>query len=116
MLKPAKNEPPEPGDEQPIGELVHQLIDEGKAYAKAEVDLARAQALAKAAALKVPAILLFSALLFAQAAVTVLAVTIALTLAPMIGPLGGGLVAVLIAGGAAGLLGWLGVQKLKGGQ
>ena len=116
MLKPAKDAPPEPGDEQPIGELVHQLIDEGKAYAKAEVDLARAQALAKAAALKVPAILLFSALLFAQAAVTVLAVTIALTLAPMIGPLGGGLVAVLIAGGAAALLGWLGVQKLKGGQ
>ena len=116
MLKPAKDAPPEPGDEQPIGELVHQLIDEGKAYAKAEVDLAKAQALAKAAALKVPAILLFSALLFAQAAVTVLAVTIAMTLAPMIGPLGGGLVAVLVIGGAAALLGWLGVQKFKGGQ
>ena len=116
MLKPAKDTPPEPGDEQPIGELVHQLIDEGKAYAKAEVDLARAQALAKAAALKVPATLLFGALLFAQAAVTMLAVTIAMTLTPMIGPLGGGLVAVLIAGGAAALLGWLGVQKLKGGQ
>lgn len=116
MLKPAKDAMPEPEDEQPIGELVHQLIDEGKAYARAEVELAKAQALAKAAALKVPAVLLFSALLFAQAAVTVLAVTIAMTLAPLIGPLGGGLIAVLVAGGTAALLGWLGVQKLKGGQ
>lgn len=116
MLKPAKDSMPDPEDEQPIGEIVHQLIDQGKAYAKAEVDLAKAQALAKAAALKAPAILLFSALLFAQAAVTVLAVTVAMTLAPLIGPLGGGLVAVLIAGGTAALLAWLGVQKLKGGQ
>ena len=116
MLKPAKEAMPDPEDEPPIGEIVHQLIDQGKAYAKAEVDLAKAQALAKAAALKAPAILLFSALLFAQAAVTVLAVTVAMTLAPLIGPLGGGLVAVLIAGGTAALLAWLGVQKLKGGQ
>ena len=116
MLKPAKYAMPEPEDKPPIGEIVHQLIYQGKAYAKAEVDLAKAQALAKAAALKAPAILLFSALLFAQAAVTVLAVTVAMTLAPLIGPLGGGLVAVLIAGGTAALLAWLGVQKLKGGQ
>ena len=116
MLKPAKEPMQEPEDERPIGEVVHQLIDEGKAYAKAEVDLAKAQALAKAGELKVPAILLFTALLFAQAAVTVLAVTVALTLAPLIGPLGGGLIAVLVAGGAAALLGWLGMQRLTGGK
>ena len=112
MLKPAQE--PMQEDERPIGEVVSQLVDEGKAYAKAEVDLARAQALAKAAGLKVPAILLFAALLFAQAAVTVLAVTVALTLAPLIGPLGGGLVAVLLAGGTAGGLAWLAMQRLKG--
>lgn len=116
MLKPA-NEPMEsPDDEKPIGEVVHQLIDEGKAYAMAEVELAKAQALAKAAEFKLPAIYLFTALLFAQAAVTVLAVTIALALAPLIGPLAGGLVAVLLAGGAAGLLAWLGVRKLQGAR
>lgn len=114
MLKPAKEPMQEPEDERPIGEVVHQLIDEGKAYAKAEVDLAKAQALAKAGELKVPAILLFGALLFAQAAVTVLAVAVALGLAPLIGPFGGGLVAVLMAGGVAALLAWLGVQKLQG--
>jgi hypothetical protein len=116
MLKPANEPMQKPEDERPVGEVVHQLIDEGKAYAKAEVELAKAQALAKAASFKLPAILLFGALLFAQAAVTVLAVTIALTLAPLIGPLGGGLVAVLLAGSAAAGLGWLGVQKLKDGQ
>jgi hypothetical protein len=45
--------------------------------------------------------------------VTVLAVTVALVLAPMIGPLGGGLVAVLLVGGTAALLGWLGVKRLQ---
>lgn len=116
MLKPA-NEPMEgPEDDKPIGEVVHQLIEEGKAYAKAEVDLAKAQALAKVAEFKLPAIYLFAALLFAQAAVSVLAVTVALTLAPLIGPLGGGLIAVLLAGGAAGLLAWLGVKQLQGAK
>lgn len=114
MLKLNKEPQQEPDDEPPIGEVVSQLFEEGKAYAKAEVDLAKAQAFAKLAQLKVPAILLFAALLFAQAAVTVLAVTVALALAPMIGPLGGGLIAVLIAGGAAALLGWLGVKRLQG--
>ncbi len=112
MLKPAQDPMREPEDERPIGELVSQLVDEGKVYAKAEVELAKTTALAKAEALKVPAIMLFAALLFAQAAVTVLAVTVALALAPLIGPLGGGLVAVAFAGGAAALLGWLGVQRL----
>jgi hypothetical protein len=114
MLKPVQEPLPEPEDERPFGEVVSQLVDEGKAYAKAEVDLAKASALAKASEFKVPAILLFASLLFAQAAVTVLAVTIALALAPLIGPLGGGLVAVLVAGGAAALLGWLAIQRLKG--
>jgi len=51
-----------------------------------------------------------------SAAVTVLAVTVALALAPLIGPLGGGLVAVLMAGGVAALLGWLSLQRLKAGR
>jgi hypothetical protein len=116
MLKPAQDPMQQPDDERPIGDVVHQLIDEGKAYAKAEVELAKATALAKAGQFKVPAVLLFAALLFAQAAVTVLAVTIALALAPQIGPLLGGLAAVLVAGGAAGLLAWLGVKRLQGAK
>ena len=100
-------------DEKPIGELFGQLIDEGKAYARAEIGLAKASAEAKADAVKLPAILLFSSLLFAQAAVTVAAVTVALTLATVIGPLAGGIVAILLAGAVAYLLYARGMAKLK---
>ena len=38
MLKPPTEPRPEPADnERPIGELVHELIEDGKAYARAEV-------------------------------------------------------------------------------
>jgi len=100
-------------DEKPIGELFGQLIDEGKAYAKAELGLAKASAEAKADELKWPAILLFSALLFAQAAATVAAVTVALALAPLIGALPGGIVAFVLAAGAAYLFFALAMAKLK---
>ena len=116
MLKPNADPMQDPAAERPIGEVVHQLIDEGKAYAKAEVDLAKAQALAQVDRYKIPAALLFGALLFAQAAVTVLAVTVVLTLTPLIGPLGAGLIGVVIAGGTAGLLVWLALQRLKGSK
>jgi hypothetical protein len=101
-------------EEKPIGELFGQLIDEGKAYARAEFGLARANAEVKAEHYKWPAALLFGALLFGQAAVTVLAVTVALALATLIGPLAGGLLAVLFAAGVAYLLYWLAMARLKG--
>lgn len=113
MLKPANEPMEDPAEGRPIGEIVLSLLDEGKAYAKAEFNLAKATAEAKAAELKVPAILFFAALLFAQAAVTVLAVTVALALATLIGPLAGGLVAFLFTGATAAGLGWIGYRKLK---
>ena len=100
-------------EERPIGELFGQLIDDGKAYAKAELGLARANAEVKVDQYKWPAALLFGALLFGQAAVTVLAVTVALSLSTLIGPLAGGLVAVLFAAGMAYLLYWLAMARLK---
>lgn len=116
MLKPA-NEPMQSGeDERPIGDIVSQLVDEGKAYAVAEIALAKAQVEAKIAVYKVPAAMLFGALLFAQAAVTVLAVTVALAMATLVGPLAGGLFGVLFAAGGAYLLYWLAMQKVKAGK
>ena len=52
MLKRADDRMPEPEDEQPIGEVVSDLVEQGKAYAKAEVELAKAQAIAKVGELK----------------------------------------------------------------
>jgi len=100
-------------DEKPIGELFGQLIDEGKAYAKAELGLAKASAEAKADEIKWPAILLFSALLFAQAAVTVAAITVAAALAGVIGRIPGGIVAFLLTAGVAYLLFAVAMAKLK---
>ena len=83
-------------DEKPIGELFGQLIDEGKAYAKAELGLAKATAEAKADAAKKPALLGAASLLFLVAGVVVLCMTLALGLATLVGPLAGGLIASLI--------------------
>jgi hypothetical protein len=100
-------------EERPVGELVNELIENGKAYARAEMGLVKAIASAKADALKVPAILFGAAFLLLLAAVTALAVMVGMALAKYIGPLGGGLAAFLIFAGLAGGLAWLGVRKLQ---
>jgi hypothetical protein len=111
MLKPADTPPG--GSDRPIGELVSQLVDEGKAYAKAEIDLVKAIAADKAATARTAAILLGLALFIAFGAIVALSVGIVLALAALIGPLLGGIVAFILIGAVAGLLGWLGAQKVK---
>ena len=92
-------------EEKPIGELFGKLIDDGKAYAKAELGLAKATAEAKANAAKKPALLGAAALLFLVAGVVVLSMTLALALATLVGPLAGGLIAALVTFGIAAALG-----------
>ena len=117
MLKPADPPPgAEANGERPIGELVHQLVEEGKAYAQAELEVAKAIATAKAGTLKVPAILLGAALLFVQAAVTILAVATFVTLLPAIGPLLAGLLAFLIFAGLGAAMAWFGIEKARRGR
>ena len=100
-------------EETPIGELFGRLVDDGKAYAKAELNLARATAEAKVDAVKKPLALGAIALLFVQAGVVVFGITIAMALATLIGPLAGGLVATTICFGIAGLLGWLAKREYE---
>jgi uncharacterized RDD family membrane protein YckC len=111
MLKPAEPGPPPP--ERPIGELVHELVDEGKAYAQAEVELAKAIAAAKARALAVPAALFGICLIVALAAVTALALGLVLALAKFLGPLLAGIVGMAIFAAIAGLLAWIAVGRVK---
>jgi hypothetical protein len=113
MLKPAEERMPEPGDERPVGEIVSELIEDGKAYARAEVNLYRAIAAAKARALAMPAALFLGALLVAQSAITALAVAVVLWLEPMVGPVLAGIVALLLFGAAAGGLAWLGLARIR---
>lgn len=92
-------------EEKPIGELFGKLIDDGKAYARAEIGLAKATAEAKANAARKPALLGAAALLFLIAGVVVLCMTLALALATLVGPLAGGLIASLVTFGIAAGLG-----------
>ncbi|MGE5152232.1 MAG: phage holin family protein [Rhodospirillaceae bacterium] len=110
MLKPAEPTPP---PERPIGELVHELVEEGKAYAYAELDLAKAIAAAKARALAMPAALFGVAFILALAAVTALAVGVVIALAKFLGPLLAGIVGLLIFAAIAGGLAWLGVERAR---
>jgi len=103
-------------EEKPIGELFGQLIDEGKAYAKAELGLVKATAEAKAEGAKKPTLLGVAAALFLIAGVVVLCMTLALALATLVGPLAGGLIAAIVTFGIAAVLYLLakqGLEKLK---
>jgi Putative Actinobacterial Holin-X, holin superfamily III len=111
MLKPADPGPQPP--ERPVGELVHELIEQGKAYARAEFDLAKAIAAAKGKALIVPAALFGVAFICALAAVTALAVGVVIAFATFIGPLAAGLVGMLVFTGIAVGLGWFGYLRLR---
>ena len=111
MLKPVDPGPNPP--ERPVGELVSQLIDEGKAYARAEIGLVKAIATAKGKALVIPAALFGAAFICALAAVTALAVGVVIGLAKFIGPLAAGFIGMLIFAAIAGGLGWYGAERLK---
>ena len=111
MLKPADPGPPPP--ERPVGELVHELIEDGKAYARAEIGVLKAIAAAKGRALALPAALFAAAFVFALAAVTALAVGVVNALATLIGPLAAGFVGLLIFAAIAGALGWYGYERLR---
>lgn len=113
MLKPADARPVGPDEERPVGELVHQLVEDGKAYAKAEVDLARTIATSKGKALAVPAALFGVAFVIAIAAFGALVLGVFHALDPHIGPIGAGLLTFLIFAGIAGALVYVGIAKAR---
>lgn len=111
MLKPVDPRPHEA--ERPVGELVQELIEDGKAYARAEIGLAKAIASAKGKALVLPIALFGVAFLFALAGITALAVGVVIALETFIGPLAAGFIGLLIFLAIAGGLGWYGAQRLR---
>jgi hypothetical protein len=114
VLKPPNDPgPPSADSDRPIGELVHELIEDGKAYARAELGVVKAIAAAKVNAFKQPAMLFGAAFVLLLASISALAWGVAAGLATMIGPLGGGLVAFLLFAAVAGGLVWYGIQKLR---
>ena len=112
MLKPGGQLPPS-GADRSFGELASQLLDDAKAYARAEVDLAKAIAADKGKSAGVAGVLFASALLLAIGATSALCVAIFVAIAYHLGPLLGGLIMFVIVMAAAAGLGWLGWSKLR---
>ena len=84
-------------DDRPIGEMIGRILDDGKAYAKAEANLARVRVEAKVDRFRRPAVFAGIAAAFALAGVIALIMTLVLAFASWLGPLAGGLIATAIA-------------------
>lgn len=113
MLKPAAQAPIGPDEERPVGELVHQLVEDGKAFAKAEVDLVKVTAAAKGKALAVPAALLGVAFIITISAFGALVLGVFHALDSHVGPIGAGLLTFLIFAAIAGLLAYVAISKIR---
>jgi Putative Actinobacterial Holin-X, holin superfamily III len=104
-------------EEDGIGDLVHRLVDEGKTYAKAEINVYKTIGTEKARSFVTPVILIVAAIILAHAAFLALVATVFVFLAALLkSDTLGGLVTVLILAGLAGTLGYVGYSKLSGGS
>jgi uncharacterized membrane protein YqjE len=103
------------GEPEGVGDLVHRLVEDAKAFARAEVAYFKTLGSEKAAALKLPVILGLVALLFAHAAFLALIATIFVGLASLMSDTLAGILTVLICLAAAGGLGYLAYSKAKAG-
>lgn len=101
------------GQPESVGDLFHRLVEDGKAYAKAEVDYYKTVGTERANALKMPAIFGLLAILFAHAAFLALCATLFVGLASLMSDTLAGLLTVVILLGIAGVLGYLAYSKGK---
>jgi hypothetical protein len=104
---------PGPDDDRPIGELIGQLYDDGRAYARSEVELWKAKGLAEAARYRSAAIFAAAGAALALAALVAFAMTLVIGFARLIGPFGGGAAAVVILALGAYVLFNLARQRLE---
>lgn len=112
MLKP----PEPPADQESgkdFGTLIHELIDNAKGYARAEVDLAKAIAADKTRRARTAAMLIGLALFLAMGALNALCIGILLGFGAVMSPVLAGICSFLLIGAVAGLAAWIGISKLR---
>ena len=113
----ARNDPVGGQEPEGVSDLVQRLVADGRAYAEAEVNLYKTIATEKVKSLVMPVILLVTAVILAHAAFLALVATLFVGLASLLdSDTLGGLVTVLIMAALAGIAGYLGVSKLRGGS
>ena len=109
--------PAQDPNEESIGDLIGRLLDDGRSYARAEIDLIRQIARHRAARARTGLIMLAAGAVLALSALTALILGLVLGLATLIHPLLAGLaVAALLAGVGYGLIryGLTGLRALGG--
>ncbi len=97
----------------PIGQLFTQLVDDGKRYARAEVEFYKAKAADKAEPFKWAALYGGAAVTLAMSALTALLIGLILSLTPQVGVLAATLIVVAATLALAGLFGWLAYQRIN---
>ena len=101
------------GEPEGVGDVLHRLVADGKAYAQAEVNYYKTYGKETASALTIPVILGVVALLFAHAAFLALIATLFVGLATLMSDTLAGLLTVVICLAIAGVLGYLAYSKAK---
>ncbi|MEO7601646.1 MAG: phage holin family protein [Sphingomicrobium sp.] len=93
-----KRTDPDPlgGDDRSIGDTIGQVLDDGRAYAQAEIDLLKVRANAEVNRYRKAAVLGGAATALAFAALVAFAMTLVIGFARLLGPFGGGAAAMLL--------------------
>ena len=95
-----------------IGELVSRLVEDGRAYARAELDLVKRIAKHRAGKAKSGAVLLGIGITLLLCSLTALVLALVLGLATLIGPFGAGMAVFAVLAIAGGLLARSGAKGL----
>ena len=101
------------GEQPSVGDLFHRLVDDGKTYAKAEVNYYKTVGTERGKALVTPLIFGVLALLCALGAFGALVATVFTALSAVMKDWLAGVLTVLIFGAIAGILGYLAYSKGK---
>lgn len=101
-------------DEPPLRDLFAHTVEAGKSYARAELTYAKRLVAVRAKAAAIGGGLVVAALLFVQAALTVLLAALGWWIGLWLGPAAGLAIAAVIGLVVAGLLGLIGVRIAAG--
>ncbi|MEO7655367.1 MAG: phage holin family protein [Sphingomicrobium sp.] len=100
-------------DDRPIGDMIGQVFDDGRAYAHSEIDLIKVKARAEVNRYRQAALIAAAGAALALAALVAFAMTLVIGFARLIGPFGGGAAAIAILGLGAYVLFNLARQRLE---
>ena len=100
-------------NEESIGDLVSRLIDDGRAYARAEIDLLKEIARHRSQRARTGLILLVAGAVLALSGLTALVLGFVLGLAVLTGPLLAGIIVAAALAGIGYLLVTIGLKGLK---